>query len=484
MINETLQIFLWITAILLIISGIDDLYLDLLYWFLRGRHKSRFPEFSEMHTKKEKPIAIILGAWNESGVIGRTLSYAVRNLKYKNYRIFVGVYPNDVKSIDAVKAISLKDSRVIACINPQNGPTTKADNLNSIYAGLCEYEKIYGEFEVLIVHDAEDFIHPNSMKLYNFLIGYKGYHGIQIPVIPIKSKHGKTLHRTYCDAFAEIHTKDMVVRQGMGTFMPFSGTGMGFHRKAIYFLEMQNEMLKNGKDSIKKSENKIFLDARGRKVKLHQEYFRNNEEIVPAQLYFNNTKYLDDPFKSLIRTNTVYKRSSQSVIKRYTMAFITFVAIGIGFLVYQGNTLDNGTYVGVGYGRGFLFQSLYAEENKNSEYTYLPASPQDKIYDSKDENADILFNPTDKLKIDTDYNVIYIPLVDGKLEIQESVWSSLDLADDRLNAILLQPALSDMTGYISEYQTPNKTLYKVIVGYFNNIEEAQKYTKKIRELLY
>jgi hypothetical protein len=259
---------------------------------------------------------------------------------------------------------------------------------------------------------------------------------------------------------------------------------MGFHRKAIYFLEMQNEMLKNGKDSIKKSENKIFLDARGRKVKLHQEYFRNNEEIVPAQLYFNNTKYLDDPFKSLIRTNTVYKRSSQSVIKRYTMAFVTFVAIGIGFLLYQGNTLDNGTYVGVGYGRSFLFQSLYAEENKNSEYTYLPASPGDKIYNSKYENTDIQFNPTDKVKIDTDYNIIYIPLGNGKLEIQESAWSSLDLASDRLNAILLQSALSDMTGYISEYQTPNKTLYKVIVGYFNNIEEAQKYTKKIRELLY
>ena len=190
--------------------------------------------------KPEKPIVIFLGAWKESSVIGRTLSYAVRNLNYTNYRFFVGVYPNDPETLRVVQEISRKEPRIIPCVNNLNGPTTKADNLNTLYAGLLEYEKHYGEFDVILVHDAEDFIHPNSLKLYNFLIGYKGYHAIQIPVIPIKSKLGKLFHRTYCDAFAEVHTKDMIVRQAMGTFIPFAGTGMGFHRKTFNYLEKYN----------------------------------------------------------------------------------------------------------------------------------------------------------------------------------------------------------------------------------------------------
>jgi len=335
MVYDIFSILLWITAILLIISGLDDLYLDLLYWLLRGRHKSQFPDFSAMHYKKEKPIAIFLGAWNESGVIGRTLSFALSNILYENYRIFVGVYPNDIKTINAVKEISKQDSRVIACINQQDGPTTKADNLNCLYAGLCDYEKIYGEFEMIIVHDAEDFIHPGSMKLYNFLLGYQGYHGVQIPVLPIKSNQGKVFHRTYCDAFAEIHTKDMLVRQGMGTFMPFSGTGMGFHRKVMYFLDKENFELNNNNGTLFEDD---FTDPWGRKVELTSEYFNNVDEEQKTQRYNNATKYKDNPFRSLGQSKSKYLKSTNTIIKQFTWIFLILLFTGIGFLIYKGNT--------------------------------------------------------------------------------------------------------------------------------------------------
>ena len=495
MINEILSVVLWTTAILLVISGIDDLYLDLLYWFLKGRYKSKFPDFSSMHDKPEKPIAIFLGAWNESGVIGRTLSYAIQHVKYDNYKIFVGVYPNDIKTIKAVKEISLKDNRVIACINPQNGPTTKADNLNSLYTGMCEYEKVYGEFEVLIVHDAEDFIHPYSMRLYNYLIGYKGYHGIQIPVIPIKSKHGKVYHRTYCDAFAEIHTKDMIVRQGMGTFIPFSGSGMGFHRKAIYYLEMFYNLIKDSK-SDKQLSKEEYLDLNGRKVELTEDYFRNNEEMVSAPLQVNNTSYIEDPFSSLIKNRRNYKRPANDVIRRYTMTFAAFVLIGIGFLVYEGNPEEkDGTLIGIKNGKSFFFENVYAGDDKSSDYyTYQPnyayqttlpskSSPnEDEGYLYTDKNYNVVFVPVENGKFDKDYNVIYIPLDDGKFGIQESAWSSIDNASDRLNSILLQPSLNDMNGYICESKNTDKALFKVIVGSYKNIEEAQAHTKKIREI--
>ena len=81
MINEILSVVLWTTAILLVISGIDDLYLDLLYWFLKGRHKSKLPDFSAMHDKPEKPIAIFI----IFGVFSLRISYSSCSLSLLLY---------------------------------------------------------------------------------------------------------------------------------------------------------------------------------------------------------------------------------------------------------------------------------------------------------------------------------------------------------------------------------------------------------------
>ncbi|MCE1163914.1 MAG: glycosyltransferase [Bacteroidetes bacterium] len=347
MLFEIFHVLIWIAAAMLAISGIDDLYVDLMYWVLKRRHRASLPDFSEMYDKPEKPIAIILGAWNESGVIGRTLSFAVKNLRYSNYRIFVGVYPNDRKTIDVVSKISETDRRVKMVINPQDGPTTKADNLNNMYTAVCDFEKQFGEFEILLVHDAEDFIHPRSLKLYNFLIGYRGYHGIQIPVVPIKSNLGNMIHRTYCDAFAETHTKDMIIRQEMKTFMPFSGTGMGFHRKSMYCIEKQNSM-KEAVSGLTNEDN--FKDRFGRNVETTDEYFGNTEKHSGAAEYFNNTKYTENPFETLNEKPSSDISGTKRVILAYTAVFIIFVLSAGALFVYAGssfNGTDNSVIAGV-----------------------------------------------------------------------------------------------------------------------------------------
>jgi adsorption protein B len=66
---------------------------------------------------------------------------------------------------------------------------------------------------------------------------YQGVDAVQIPVVPIKDDKGKFIHRTYCDAFAEVHSKDMVVRQSLKVFIPFAGTGMAFKREIFKDLE-------------------------------------------------------------------------------------------------------------------------------------------------------------------------------------------------------------------------------------------------------
>lgn len=330
---EIIQLFIWISTIMLIISGLDDMYLDLMYWVLKRKHNISLPDFSEMYDKPEKPIAVMLGAWNESGVIGRTLSFAVTNLKYSNYRFFVGVYPNDQKTIDVVSKISETDKRVKMVINPQPGPSTKADNLNCIYSAIAEFEKKYGEFEIILVHDAEDFIHPKALKLYNYLIGYRGYHGVQIPVVPIKSELGNMIHRTYCDAFAETHTKDMIIRQELKTFMPFSGTGMGFHRKAMYCIEKQNY------DADFCSEIKrAYADPFGRIVEINSEYFQN-EELTQEPKYFNNTAYKENPFKTLEKRYKISKSNKKAIIS-YTIGFILLILSGLSLFFYAGKSIS------------------------------------------------------------------------------------------------------------------------------------------------
>jgi hypothetical protein len=465
MIYDLFQYLLWVTTILLAISGIDDLYLDMLYWFLRRRYRSKLPDFTKMHDKPEKPIAVMLGAWKESGVIGRTLSYAIGNLKYKNFRFFVGVYPNDLDTIRIVREISLKDNRVKLCINPQDGPTTKADNLNCLYAAISDFEKTFGEFEIILVHDAEDFIHPYSMKLYNYLIGYQGYHGIQIPVVPIKSKLGNLYHRTYCDAFAEIHTKDMIVRQGMGTFIPYSGTGMGFHRKAMYHLEKYNHGVINhpGKEITEVE----YLDQFGKKVEMNEAYFRNMEND-DVKLLNNQTNYHDDPFNSLNILKSNFKISSKSLIRRFTFAFMLLLISGISFLVYIGSEEDGNKSSTASLYGGFIIQNANASD-KNSTGFLNEQSFVGNEGDVKDGF------------IDVKYNAAYVPVKNGLFGIQESTWGSKEAAEERLNLILTYPTLRDLNGVVIESQD-KKSKYEVLIGEYNSIDDARNDTKKIREI--
>ena len=66
---------------------------------------------------------------------------------------------------------------------------------------------------------------------------HQGVDAVQIPVVPIKDDRGKFIHRTYCDAFAEVHSKDLIVRQALKVFIPFAGTGMSFRSEIFMNLE-------------------------------------------------------------------------------------------------------------------------------------------------------------------------------------------------------------------------------------------------------
>jgi adsorption protein B len=236
--QEVFTVLLWICSVLLVVSGIDDVLVDLLYWFNRWKYRRSLPDMDDVLSVNEYSTALIICAWREYKVIGRTLTYALSKMRYSNFTIFVGVYPNDTKTLEVVKRIAQKNNKVVICVNSKDGPTTKADNLNNVYASLSRFEQDTNhKFDVVLIHDSEDFIHPLSLKLFNFIIGYQGADAVQIPVVPIKDDRGKFIHRTYCDAFAEVHSKDLIVRQALKVFIPFAGTGMAFRRDIFSALE-------------------------------------------------------------------------------------------------------------------------------------------------------------------------------------------------------------------------------------------------------
>ncbi|MCU0372399.1 MAG: glycosyltransferase [Ignavibacteria bacterium] len=488
MIYEIFQVLLWITAIMLFISGIDDLYLDLLYWLQRRKYKKKLPDFSEMFDKEEKPIAIFLGAWRESSVIGRTLSYATRNLNYSNYRFFVGVYPNDPETIRVVQEISRKDPRIIPVVNSLDGPTTKADNLNNLYAAVLEYEKKFGQFEIILVHDAEDFIHPNSLRLYNFLLGYKGYHAVQIPVIPIKSKFGKLFHRTYCDAFAEVHTKDMIVRQAMGTFIPFAGTGMGFHRKTFNYLEKYNfdlEIAKMHKDEIDDPFDTGFKeDVKKEEVKKDETKFSeedfafNNDESHRNGIYINDTKYHDDPFNSL---NVDYLEGGKKVpdsVKGYTFLFVSMVMGWVAFLIYSGNTdasqhiLTNSDFV------ERISLSPGDVEARNNEYGSLEKMIKEEINNTNEIKDGIIMLSNGFT--DEKYAVLYIKTEKG-LEIQESTWTTEMAARNRVEGLKSTGLFSNKDFDIQSVNNSGTVMFRVIISTYDNIDDAREDIMRIKE---
>lgn len=236
--QEVFTVLLWICSILLIISGIDDVLVDLLYWFNRWKYNRSLPNVDEVLAATENNIALVICAWREYKVIGRTLTYALSKLRYSNFTIFVGIYPNDTKTLEVVKRIAQKNNKVVICVNSHDGPTTKADNLNNVYESIKRFENDNGRnFDIISIHDSEDFIHPLTLKIDNYLIMHQGVDAVQIPVVPIKDDRGKFIHRTYCDAFAEVHSKDLIVRQALKVFIPFAGTGMSFRREIFMNLD-------------------------------------------------------------------------------------------------------------------------------------------------------------------------------------------------------------------------------------------------------
>lgn len=234
-----LKLLSMVILVILFLFGLDDLFIDCYYWIRRVRRK--FTVYShnshanpdDLFVPKQKPIAILIPAWQEVGVVGPMAESAAKTLDYENYQIFVGTYPNDQKTQDDVDHVcrSFEHVHKVVCALP--GPTSKADCLNNIIASIKEFEKSNKfEFEGFILHDAEDMISPLELRLFNYLLD-KGKDLIQVPVYPYTKHWYEFTAAHYIDEFSELHGKDVVVREAIAGQVPSAGVGTCFSRRAI-----------------------------------------------------------------------------------------------------------------------------------------------------------------------------------------------------------------------------------------------------------
>jgi len=165
LLHSSLTTAVWVIGGGIALWGVDDLLLDLAAHFrtalrrltIYSRH--RRATCSQLSCPPERPVAILIPAWQESAVIGRMLQHLRSVLAYCRYRVFLGYYPNDPATARAARVIDPDRAwlELVALDSP--GPTSKAHCLNGIWDGIRAYERRAGiRFEMFVLHDAEDAV--------------------------------------------------------------------------------------------------------------------------------------------------------------------------------------------------------------------------------------------------------------------------------------------------------------------------------------
>ncbi|GAA3708943.1 hypothetical protein GCM10022268_17820 [Sphingomonas cynarae] len=222
-IDAVLREAMLFAAIGLLIGGLDDLLVDLLFVVRKLWHR-REPGWTVTMLRPERAgrIVVFVPAWDEQAVIGPMLVRALDRYRHPDYRIHVGLYPNDPGTIAAVMAVASRDSRVRAVIGDTPGPTTKAACLNTLWHDLVATSAV-ASTRAIALHDAEDMVHPDELTVFDALIGDHAV--VQLPVMPLVKPGSPFISGHYLDEFAEAHQKQLPVRTFVGAGMPLAGTG-------------------------------------------------------------------------------------------------------------------------------------------------------------------------------------------------------------------------------------------------------------------
>lgn len=219
------------------VGGLSDMVIDLI-WIARGGWRRAIVHRRHPRARSDRlmvcrpgTMAVFVAAWDEGAVIGAMLRHAIAAWdQHPDWRIYVGHYPNDPETAQALALID--DPRIRPVLNPRPGPTTKADCLNAMWRALLVDEARAGSpVKAVILHDAEDVVHHAELTVFDALIDRFAL--IQLPVLPLADPASAWIAGSYMDEFAESHARTIVVREAIGAGLPAAGVGCGFDRSML-----------------------------------------------------------------------------------------------------------------------------------------------------------------------------------------------------------------------------------------------------------
>ena len=228
-------------AVFFLIGALDELAVDLAWLRLKLTGRTRPLRFGSAPDAPLRGIAAVLvPAWREAEVVAAMLRHCRASWPQHELRIYAGCYRNDAETLAALIEGAAADLRIRVVVHAADGPTTKADCLNRLYAALAADERRSGvRARSVILHDAEDMVHPEALALIDRTLDDADF--VQIPVIPVPQPRSRWIAGHYGDEFAEAHGKTMVVRDWLAAGLPAAGVGCGFARDILETLARKRD---------------------------------------------------------------------------------------------------------------------------------------------------------------------------------------------------------------------------------------------------
>ncbi|GGD56758.1 glycosyl transferase family protein [Croceicoccus mobilis] len=216
-----------------VIGALDELAIDLCWLWLKLTGRLRRRKLAAAAPRElSAPIALFVPAWREARVIAPMLRHALAAWPHRDLRIYAGCYINDPDTRAAMEDAGGGDPRLSIVVNETPGPTTKGDCLNRCFRAMAQDEAREGfRFRAVLLHDAEDLVHPEALSLIDAELAHADF--VQIPVRPETNGDSHWVAGHYCDEFTDAHAREMVVRARLGVGIPAAGVGCAFDREAM-----------------------------------------------------------------------------------------------------------------------------------------------------------------------------------------------------------------------------------------------------------
>ena len=267
-----------------LLFAIDDFLVDMIWLGTRFR---KSPLDLRTTAKRAGRLAVFVPAWQEASVISEMVNRCVSVWPDQVATLFIGTYPNDPDTRYALAPHISESVRVV--VLDHDGPTTKADCLNGLWSAMKAFEeKADTQFAGIVLHDAEDQVHPNELTLFQSYLDE--FDLIQIPVIPDIDRRSRWVSGHYLDEFAEAHQKELLVRQWVGASLPSAGTGCAVSRAALGALaEQRNGRPFDAESLTEDYELGLRLAELGFKSRFVREVSSETRDVIAVHSHFPPT---------------------------------------------------------------------------------------------------------------------------------------------------------------------------------------------------